>query len=1049
MPAASAPGVPMTGEGPTEGSPGIRTFLIADVRGYTLFTQERGDEAAAKLAERFAEIAREVVEEHGGSVIELRGDEALCVFTSARQAILAAVDAQDRFVEETVADPTLPLPVGIGLDVGEAVPVEGGYRGGALNLAARLCGQARAGEILASQGVIHLARKVDGVRTEDRGDLHLKNLTEPVHAFRLISEHGDPSVAIRPFTSSPPPRRPAPIRLARAHPVIAAIVALALIALVAIPVGVSARSEKAGAAIEGDALALVDASSGHVRGSVSLSSRPGAIAVDGDSVWVALPDTGTVEQIDTTTMTVHDTVRVGSDPTALAVSEGAIWVANGGNATLQRIDGQTHQVGPPVAVPGGPASLAAGPDGLWVASSYAASISNIDTEKGRIAVSTPVGDHPGALAVDGETVWVANAVSGTISKVDATSANELEQPPIGNGPQAIVAGSTAVWVANALDNDVVRLDPTTDTITNTIPISSPTDLAIAGDSVWVSQGTQGSVARIDPDSGEVTKTIPLGTETGAEAGGDGVLWVGVRGSQAAHRGGTLDVWWPSQGFDTLDPALTGVTPTWDLVLLLSDGLMSFPRTGGIQGTTLIPDLAESMPVVSPDGKTYTFHVREGVTYSDGTPVMPEDFRRAIERVLSVVEPDGSTAAGVPYMSGVVGADRCRPGRECDLSDGIETDDAARTVTFHLTKPQPDFLYALTLPFAVAVPADTPTKLGQNAILPTTGPYMVGTLDPDKKIVLDPNPNFHPWPARPEGFPDEIDLRLGDDTQQMVDDVLAGKADTTFWNLDPQVVADALRNHSGHMVVTPAPASWFMQLNTKLPPFNDPDVRRALNYAVDRRSVQRLIGTADPITCQVMPPNFPGYEPYCPYTKSPGTVWSAADMAKAKDLVTRSGTGGDRVTVWSTPILFPKVGAYFTQLLNELGYDAVLKTVGPGRYFPAVFGAHAVQIAFIGWTTDYPQASGFIGQLAACDVTGTTTGFCEPSIDARIARAERLQLTDPAKSRDAWASIEHDVMDQAPWVPLVSRSWTNAVSGRLGNFQVSVQYGPLLDEMWVH
>src|SRR4029077_13597900 len=348
----------MTGEGPAEGAPGIRTFLIADVRGYTLFTQERGDEAAAKLAARFAEIAREVVGEHGGSVIELRGDEALCVFTSPRQAILAAIEAQDRFLEETVADPTLPLPVGIGLDVGEAVPVEGGYRGGALNLAARLCGQARAGEILASQGVVHLARKVEGVRTEDRGDLHLKNLTEPVHAFRLVSERGDPSIAIRPFTSSPPPRRPAPIRLATAHPVIAAIVALALLALVAIPVGLAARSENAAAAIAGDALALIDVSSGQLRGSVPLTSRPGDIAVDGDSVWVTLPGTGTVEQIDTTTMTVQDQVQVGSDPTALAVSDGAIWVANGGNATVQRIDGRSHQVGPPIAVPGGPASMA-------------------------------------------------------------------------------------------------------------------------------------------------------------------------------------------------------------------------------------------------------------------------------------------------------------------------------------------------------------------------------------------------------------------------------------------------------------------------------------------------------------------------------------------------------------------------------------------------------------------------------------------------------------------------------------------------------------------
>jgi hypothetical protein len=122
----------------------ILTFLIADIRGYTLFTQARGDEAAAKLAARFADVVRDLVEKRSGSVLELRGDEALCVFSSARQAIRASVDLQDRLLEETISDPNIPLPVGIGLDAGEAVPVEGGYRGGALNLAARPCGRAKA-----------------------------------------------------------------------------------------------------------------------------------------------------------------------------------------------------------------------------------------------------------------------------------------------------------------------------------------------------------------------------------------------------------------------------------------------------------------------------------------------------------------------------------------------------------------------------------------------------------------------------------------------------------------------------------------------------------------------------------------------------------------------------------------------------------------------------------------------------------------------------------------------------------------------------------------
>jgi DNA-binding SARP family transcriptional activator/class 3 adenylate cyclase len=166
----------------------IRAFLIADIRGYTLFTQERGDEAAARLAAKFADIVHEQVQARDGSVIELRGDEALAVFRSPRQAIRAAVELQERFLQQTMAAPDLPLPVGIGLDAGEAVPVERGYRGGALNLAARLCSEAGPGEILGSESLVHLARTIEGVRYLDRGDLHLKGLSDPVHFLAIAAE---------------------------------------------------------------------------------------------------------------------------------------------------------------------------------------------------------------------------------------------------------------------------------------------------------------------------------------------------------------------------------------------------------------------------------------------------------------------------------------------------------------------------------------------------------------------------------------------------------------------------------------------------------------------------------------------------------------------------------------------------------------------------------------------------------------------------------------------------------------------------------------------
>ena len=171
----------------------IKTFLIADVRGYSRFTEQHGDEAASQLAARFSEITGKVVEGSGGSVLEFRGDEALAVFASVRAAIGAAVELQRIFADATVSDPTLPLPTGIGLDVGEAVPLGGGYRGAALNRAARLCGLAGPGEILASREVVHLAGPLSDVGYEQRGAVQVKNLAEPVQVVRVAPVDDDPA----------------------------------------------------------------------------------------------------------------------------------------------------------------------------------------------------------------------------------------------------------------------------------------------------------------------------------------------------------------------------------------------------------------------------------------------------------------------------------------------------------------------------------------------------------------------------------------------------------------------------------------------------------------------------------------------------------------------------------------------------------------------------------------------------------------------------------------------------------------------------------------
>lgn len=184
------PGAPFGGAGEQPSArveSSIHTFLIADIRGYTSFTNERGDEAAARLTSQFAAATEKIVVAHDGVVLELRGDEALAVFTSARQAIRAAVALQRSFAQPPGVD-EFPLPVGIGLDAGEAVPVRGGFRGASLNLAARLCSLAASGQVLATPEVVHLASRVDGTRFLPYGRVQLKGLPRPLDVILIEAE---------------------------------------------------------------------------------------------------------------------------------------------------------------------------------------------------------------------------------------------------------------------------------------------------------------------------------------------------------------------------------------------------------------------------------------------------------------------------------------------------------------------------------------------------------------------------------------------------------------------------------------------------------------------------------------------------------------------------------------------------------------------------------------------------------------------------------------------------------------------------------------------
>jgi ABC-type transport system substrate-binding protein len=235
---------------------------------------------------------------------------------------------------------------------------------------------------------------------------------------------------------------------------------------------------------------------------------------------------------------------------------------------------------------------------------------------------------------------------------------------------------------------------------------------------------------------------------------------------------------------------------------------------------------------------------------------------------------------------------------------VVADDQAGTITFHLREPNPDFLSLLALPFGMVVPAGQPPATAAGEPPPGTGPYIVKAYVPGERLTLTRNLHFKLWSAdaQPEGYPDRIDWRLGVDAEKQVGEVIAGQADIATAGVPPEALKQVLTRYPTQThSYTPA-ATFYYFMNTQAPPFDDVRVRRALNYAVDRAEIVRLVGgdKVALITCQVFLPNLPGYEQYCPYTTNPrpggNGPWTGPDMSRARQLIEDSGTAGMKITL---------------------------------------------------------------------------------------------------------------------------------------------------------
>jgi peptide/nickel transport system substrate-binding protein len=546
-----------------------------------------------------------------------------------------------------------------------------------------------------------------------------------------------------------------------------------------------------------------------------------------------------------------------------------------------------------------------------------------------------------------------------------------------------------------------------------------------------------------------TAALAMAVTTLAACGSSGSSGGSAGGS--AHKGGTLHLLAQSAG-GTLDPQVNYTLQYWQLYQGAYDGLITYARVGGAGSEQLVPDLATAMPTVSSDKLTYTFHLRDGIMFSNGQPVTTKAVVASFQRLFKVSSPNAGS-----WYNVIVGAQAClKKPATCSLAGGVVA--SGDTVTFHLTKADPEFEAQLAMPFASVLPIDTPAKDAGTTPIPTTGPYYFASYSPTKALVMKRNTYFKQWSAKaePAGYPDEIEETFGLTADAEVTAVENGQADWMYDAPPSDRLQEISTKYAAQAHVNPLTALWYLALNTNIAPFNNVKARQAINWAVDRASIVQLYGgtsLAQP-ACTILPPGFPGHTDFCDYTRGGGTTWKAADLAKAKALVQASGTAGQQVgIVVQNDTVNKAIGSYLTSLLNQLGYKATLKPLSNNIQYTYIQNTNNhVQISLTQWYQDYPAASDFLQVLLSCasfhphsDSSINIAGYCNKPLDERMQAADTLGITDPTKANQQWGQLDQAYMQESPLVPLITPKLVDFTSKRLSNYQFSAQYYMLVDQ----
>ena len=1012
-----------------EGRAHLRTFLIADVRGYTRYTQEHGDEAAAELASAFADLVEKAVTQHGGRLIELRGDEALVAFDSARNALRAALAIQAQ-----VEGGGLPRGVGIGLDAGEAVPVGAGYRGGALNTAARLCSLARPSQVLATDSVTHLARTVEDVRYLEGRLERLKGIDHPVRVVEIVPvQRGDALAA----------------RLRRRTQGRRWIPALGVLAVVAAGIAAGIVFAGGGSSVQAGppgklgTLAIFDPKTLAYRGAVPVGGATFDQRSDGKWLWSMGAD-GELLRINPRTHRVAKRYAVGNIK-QWTVGEGYAWLTLADHPAILRIDPENDgHFRIPLPADGGVGDgIALGDGSIWVAQGEFgdAKIQRLSLATYRLQASIP---FIGASIVrygDG-AVFAANPVTGDIVKIDPATNRRAWSSRLHPWLPDILPAAGYLWVTVDSDAGVYRLDERTGAQVGTIVHTGDGSggLSYGLGRVWVANSRAGTLTRIEPVSGAAA-TVAVGNAPVQAGVTAGAVWVGMlpRPPDVAStlKGDVAHFVLREDWLEDIEPALAWASRKWELEYATEAKLFNYHDPDAAHfGTELVPELATGFPQASADGKTYSITVRPGFRFSppSGRPVTAETVRYSLERALS---PDlGDFRPASFFLTDLVGEDDFASGKAAHIAGLTVTGD---TLTMRFTTPKPDLAELLAMPFFSVVPDGTPASgfdVGAHPI-PSAGPYYLSYDNRGWQAVLRSNPNY--GGDRPQRL-DAVVYEMGINTGPAARRIEHGTLDYASEDFpDEGVFAAGLPvsrtygtpakqpGRPWHTFV-PAPGTAFLAFNTGRGIFRNARWRKAVNLVIDRPALAGVSG-AQP-TDRYLPPMQgvdPGTHVY------PVGAPTAANIAKARALV-GNATGHALLETCQQTDCKARAGI-LKQDLARIGirltvrtYNNVQSTAPPGY-----------DIVDTAWLVDEFDPANLL-DVAFAGGQGPYSTFDDPAWRARLDAAEALPL--PARFARL-QQVELGLMRQAaPWAAYATIGTPAFFSGRLGCIRLSPVYtGP--------